>query len=396
MPLHIIRNDITHMEVDAIVNAANASLLGGGGVDGAIHAAAGPELLEACRALGGCRVGQAKLTEAYRLPCRYVIHTVGPRWRGGMLGERRQLASCYREALALAAEHSCETVAFPLISAGTYGYPKDKAMKVALDTIGDFLEQHDMTVFLVLFGQESTALGRKLDADIKEYIDEHYVREHGPLYNRRERHDAAESMVFDGEAWESVALRPPKASGPASRPGDTLTFSKPAENTAVEEAEDGTAAPAAPRPMTGPGLPKPKAAPSPPMQNAAASQDSIALEHLFDELDESFQQMLLRKIDESGMTDAQCYKKANIDRKLFSKIRNDVQYKPKKTTAIAFAVALELDINETEELLRKAGYALSNSRKFDVIIAYFIEHRKYNIYEINETLFYYDQSLLGA
>ena len=396
MPLHIIRNDITHMEVDAIVNAANASLLGGGGVDGAIHAAAGPELLEACRALGGCRVGQAKLTEAYRLPCRYVIHTVGPRWRGGMLGERRQLASCYREALALAAEHSCETVAFPLISAGTYGYPKDKAMKVALDTIGDFLEQHDMTVFLVLFGQESTALGRKLDADIKEYIDEHYVREHSPLENRRERYEAAESAAFDGDVWESVALRPPKESGPASRPGDTLTFSRPAESAAVEEAEDGAAAPAALGPTAGPGLPKPKAAPGPPVQYAAARQDSIALERLLDELDESFQQMLLRKIDESGMTDAQCYKKANIDRKLFSKIRNDVQYKPKKTTAIAFAVALELDMDETEELLRKAGYALSNSRKFDVIIAYFIEHRKYNIYEINETLFYYDQSLLGA
>ena len=396
MPLHIIRNDITHMEVDAIVNAANASLLGGGGVDGAIHAAAGPELLEACRALGGCRVGQAKLTEAYRLPCRYVIHTVGPRWRGGMLGERRQLASCYREALALAAEHSCETVAFPLISAGTYGYPKDKAMKVALDTIGDFLEQHDMTVFLVLFGQESTALGRKLDADIKEYIDEHYVSEHSPLENRRERYEAAESAAFDGDVWESVALRPPKESGPASRPGDTLTFSRPAESAAVEEAEDGAAAPAALGPTAGPGLPKPKAAPGPPVQYAAARQDSIALERLLDELDESFQQMLLRKIDESGMTDAQCYKKANIDRKLFSKIRNDVQYKPKKTTAIAFAVALELDMDETEELLRKAGYALSNSRKFDVIIAYFIEHRKYNIYEINETLFYYDQSLLGA
>ena len=467
MPLHIIRNDITHMEVDAIVNAAHASLLGGGGVDGAIHAAAGPELLEACRALGGCRVGQAKLTEAYRLPCRYVIHTVGPRWRGGMLGERRQLASCYREALALAAEHSCETVAFPLISAGTYGYPKDKAMKVALDTIGDFLEQHDMTVFLVLFGQESTALGRKLDADIKEYIDEHYVSEHRPPSNRREREEtpvpdsaAFDAALRDQRAWESAAVsfrreeeaqesvpaqaplwdeiteslpiqaplwdeiteslpiqlpledeitesvpvQSPRESASDTGHSDTGAFSWP-KAAGAPQAKKPETAPRADRPATAPAPhrprmsarpPRPMAPARPPVPHTAAKQEAIELEHLFDELDESFQQMLLRKIDESGMTDAQCYKKANIDRKLFSKIRNDVQYKPKKTTAIAFAVALELDMDETEELLRKAGYALSNSRKFDVIIAYFIEHRKYNIYEINETLFYYDQSLLGA
>ena len=329
MPLEIVRNDITKMAVDAIVNAAKESLLGGGGVDGCIHRAAGPELLRECRTLGGCRIGEAKITGAYRLPCRYIIHTVGPVWNGGKYGEREKLASCYRTSLALAKEHGCETVAFPLISSGIFGYPKDQALRVAVDTISEFLAENDMTVYLVIFSRTAYAIGNKLFADIAAYIDDHYVDAHTD--SRRER------MRRMGVV-ESRML------------------------TAYEDAP------------------------------VAASGLDEALAHL----DAGFSETLLKLIDRSGKKDSEIYKKANVDRKLFSKIRNNPDYKPSKTTAIAFAIALELNLDETRDLVARAGYALSASSKFDVIIEYFIRQKKYDIFEINEALFAFDQSLLGA
>ena len=324
MPLHMVRNDITTMKVDAIVNAAKNSLLGGGGVDGAIHCAAGPELLEECRTLGGCPTGQAKITKGYRLPATYVIHTVGPIWRGGSHGERELLISAYRSSLELALEHGCQTVAFPLISSGAYGYPKDQALKVAVDTIGDFLLCHDMTVYLVIFDRAAYTIGGKLFNNIAAYIDDHYVDEHTQI--RRDM--SMESEPLEARLWCDSA--------------------------------------------------------------------SFSLDEALSQLDESFSQMLLRKIDERGITDAQCYKKANIDRKLFSKIRSDIHYKPSKPTAMAFAIALELPLEEAQELLQKAGFAFSHASKFDIIVEYFIAHQNYNIFEINEALFAFDQSLLGG
>lgn len=339
MPLQIIRNDITKVACDAIVNAANTSLLGGGGVDGCIHRAAGPELLAECRTLGGCDVGQAKITGGYRLPCRYVIHTVGPIWRDGRHGERVLLRACYNNSLRLALEYGCKTVAFPLISAGAYGYPPEEALSIATQTIGDFLQQQDMEVLLVIFDRRSFSIGKKRFHDIQQFIDDCYAD--APLEIRRLRREMQ-----------------------TARPAANRTF--------------------------------PEDVPPAAMQLSEKCFSMGSLRDALGEIDESFSQMLLRKIDEKGMTDAQCYKKANIDRKLFSKIRGNVQYRPSKITAIAFALALELPLAETQELLGKAGFTLSHSSRFDIIVEYFIRQGNYNVLEINEALFAFDQSLIGA
>ena len=348
MPLQIVRNDITKMKVDAIVNAANESLLGGGGVDGCIHRAAGPELLVECETLHGCKTGSAKITKGYKLPCKYVIHAVGPRWYDGRHGERERLISCYRTSLMLAKEYGCESVAFPLISSGIFGYPKDQALKVAIDTISSFLLENEMTVYIVIFDRKAYQISGKLFADIAAYIDDRYVDEHTDSHSERLRRMSAFRMEEPMPCESSVC-----------------------DEDAIEQL-------------------------IPPVSVAAAPKKAATLDDALEQIDESFSEMLLRKIDESGMTDAECYKKANIDRKLFSKIRSDKLYKPSKPTAIAFAIALELSLDETKDMLMKAGFALSHSNKFDIIIEYFIENENYNVFEINEALFAFDQSLLGA
>ena len=316
------------MRADAIVNVANESLLGGRGVDGDIHRAAGPELLTECHTLNGCKTGQAKITKGYRLPAKFVIHTVGPIWRGGGHGERELLVSAYRSSLELALANRCEAVAFPLISSGVYGYPKDQALKVAVDTIGEFLLSHDMTVYLVIFDRVAYTIGGKLFADVAAYIDDRYVEDYTDRGETQRRRMTLATMPLESELAPAQAL--------------------------------------------------------------------AGLNEALSKLDESFSQMLLRKIDERGITDAQCYKKANSDRKLCSKIRSDVHYKPSKPTAMAFAVALELPLAEAREMLEKAGFAFSHASKFDIIVEYFIAHQNYNIFEINEALFAFDQSLLGG
>lgn len=326
MPLEIIRNDITKVHADAIVNAADPSLLGGGGTDGAIHKAAGPGLLAECKSLGGCKAGEAKITKGYDLPAKYVIHTVGPVWHDGSSGEEKVLSDCYKNSLELAKQHKLESVAFPLISSGTFGYPRDKALSAAISAIGEFLLKNDMTVYLVVYDSSSFMLSEKLFSSIKQYIDDNYIEERVPDF-RRDR--IRENLVRE-------------------------------------------------------------------YPNAAVFRSERSLDDVVRNLDDTFSQMLLRLIDEKGMKDSETYKKANIDRKLFSKIRNDIYYKPSKQTAVAFAVALELNLDETRDLLGRAGFALSRSCHFDMIIQYFIEHDNYDIFEINEALFAFEQNLIGA
>lgn len=327
MPYEIIRADITKMRVDAIVNAANESLLGGGGVDGAIHRAAGPELLAECRTLHGCKTGDAKVTKGYRLPAKYIIHTVGPVWHGGRHDEEKLLTSCYRRSLEEAEKYGCESVAFPLISSGVYGYPKAQALKIAVDTVTAFLTHADMTVYIIVFDRGSLHISEELYGDIRRFIDENYVEEHEDDADARCRR---------------------------------MNLAAPCED-----------------------------------MRAAPIECESSLEDMIGSLDESFSQMVLRKIDEKGIKDSECYKKANMDRKLFSKVRNP-DYRPSKPTAVALGLALELPRDEFDDLLMKAGFVLSRSSKFDVIIEYFLSKGVYDINEINATLFEFDQSTLGT
>lgn len=333
MPFTIIRQDITRMQVDAIVNAANTDLVMGGGVCGAIFKAAGAAKLQAaCDKVAPIKTGGAAITPGFNLPAKFVIHAAGPVYRHWNAEQNEHLLrSAYTESLKLAHRHKCQSIAFPLISGGIYGYPKDEALQVATAAIKDFLADHDMDVYLAIFDRVAFAVSEELLGAVESYIDENYVETHA--VRRRELLEV--------------------------------------EYRAMREA------------MPVPSIAAPMAA-------------SKGLDDLIDELDEPFNTTLLRLIDAKGKTDAEVYKRANIDRKLFSKIRTGKGYMPGKRTILALAIALELTLDETDDLLERAGYALSHSQKFDVIVEYFIVSGKFDIFEINEVLFKYDQPLLGA
>ena len=316
MPFTIIRNDITKLNVDAIVNAANTSLQMGGGVCGAIFSAAGADRLQAaCDSLAPIKTGEAVITQGFKLPAKYIIHAAGPVYRDGKHGEEALLRSCYTNALDLAVKHKCESIAFPLISSGIYGYPKAEALRVATDAIRDFISEHDIDVSLVVFDKAAFAMSEELLGKVESYIDEHYVEE--KQVKRREFLDVEKKAISDA---------------------DMVSLSMPMM------AEEAVAAPA-----------------------------GANLEDLIGNLDESFSATLLRLIDATGKKDAEIYRRANIDRRLFSKIRSNAGYTPSKQTVLAFAVALELNLGQTADLLERAGFALSHSRKFDVIVEYFIQ-----------------------
>ena len=342
MPLQIIRQDITKMRVDAIVNTTNEEMIGYSGVDLAIHTIAGTELDAECSKLAPLGLGQAKLSGAYGLPCKYVIHTSGPIWRGGLVGESIILRSCYIESLKLAVKSGCCSIAFPLISSGVYGYPKDQVLKFAIQTITEFLFDHELMVYLCVFDKESYSFSQKLFSDIQEFINDEYVDEHDEDFYE----------AFDGSI-------------------DEMPMAKCIQAPMCADAMM-------------------------PRKRETSSADGKSLREYMKQMDRSFQEMLFDLIDESDMSDVECYKKANVDKRTFSKIKSNKDYKPSKQTVIAFAISLQLDMDTTQELLATAGFTLSRSKVFDKIIRYFIHNGNYDIFEINEALFEFDQVLLGC
>lgn len=341
MPFSIVRNDIARVRADVLVNAANERLAAGGGVCGAIFEGAGASgMAAACAQIGHCPTGSAVTTPGFDLPCRWVVHAVGPIWRGGSHGERDLLRSCYRSLFAEVARLGATSVAFPLISAGIFGYPVREALDVARAEASAFLDDHpDVEVTLVVFTRDVVAQGVALLGELREYVDDAYVDNSLHLRDR-----SAELRELC--APEPCPAAPPSAAPSCAAPGDLGTPDELVER----------------------------------------------LEHL----DASFSEALLALVDERGLTDAQVYRRANLSRQLFSKIRSQPDYRPSKPTAVALALALGLTLPQTQELLAHAGLTLSRSSKFDVIVEFYLARGVHDVMAVNEALFAFDQPLLGS
>lgn len=328
MPIKMIRDNIAKVTADAIACPTDAQFSHGGGIDAVIHAAAGEELYDACLAAGELRVGEAVVTSAYRLPSKYVIHTVGPVWQGGSAGEEYLLRSCYASVLRLAVENKCKSLAIPLISSGAFGFPKDKVLKIAIDEISRFLFDNELLVYIVVFDKTSYSISRKLFADVTSYID---------------------------GAQDIFAQRQ------ASRPFVCMSECAPIG------------------------------------RRSSAPSGRKMLDEMLRDMDKGFAETLFDYIDKKGLSDVECYKRANVDKKTFSKIKCNKNYRPSKITAVSFAIALRLDKRETEHLLNTVGMSLSRSSKFDLIIEYFITTGNYkDIFEVNEVLYQFDVATLGV
>lgn len=355
MPFAIVRNNLLAVHADALVNSANHKPVVGHGVDSAIYQKAGSKLLAARELIGDISYGDAAITPGFDLDAKFVIHAVTPIWNGGEQGETKLLENCYIRSLQLALTHKCESFAFPLLVAGNNGFPRELALQIAVHAIRQFLADHEMQIYLVVFDKKSFVLSGSRFSSVKSFIDEQFVRElvmeEFELEDLREDYDIEEVRRSYGRRRRRTSDTPPRlcmSAAPMERP-----------------------------PKSGSGFPS-------------------DLENMLKNLDESFSQSLTRMISQRGLTDPEVYKKANVDRKLFSKIRSNRNYRPKKTTAVAFAIALQLTLDETRAFLAKAGYAMSHSSKFDIIIEYFLHEHNYNVFEINETLFAFDQPLIGC
>ncbi len=369
MAFKIIRNDITKVAADAIVNTANPDPGYAAGVDSAVYAAAGKEALLAERKkIGKMNVGQASVTPAFALNAKYIIHTVGPAWVDGKHGELADLRNCYVNSLNLAQKLGCDSIAFPLIATGIYGFPKAEALRIAISEFSDFLLKADMEIILVVFDKESFVLSDKVFSDVDSYIDENYASEQIKEEYGSEKAYSFFSGKRSGRFFQDRRIASRFDESVLCTEDDITLETTGEEEDLYEEFCEEEA-----------------------VEEDAGSSLNEKVLHVAD----TWQESLFHIIDEKGYTDTEVYKRANIDRKLFSKIRGNTAYQPKKITAVAFALALRLNLDETKDLLGRAGYALSPSSVFDLIIEYFIEHGVYDSYTINLALFEHDQPLLG-
>ena len=345
MPMEIVRQDITKMQVDAIVNPTNLYMDPGGGTDLAVHQAAGPQMTARCRELGVCPVGSVRVTPGFALPCRYVIHTAGPDWYQDDCADAL-LASCYRESLHQAVNLGCRSIAFPLIAAGTNGFPRRVALEIATQMIEEFLQHQDMTVYLVVFDKQAYEMSAELFRDVRAYIDDYYVE-------GCERQEEANYHRLMRSEMSPAPIAPPVCSAPDRKLSKSMF--------------------------------------------AAEETDAMDLASMLQQMDKSFSPTLLDYIDAAGISDVEAYKRSNVDKKTFSKIRCNEQYRPSKVTAVSFAIGLKLSYDQATHLLSTAGMCLSHANKFDVIIEYFLKSGNYlDIFEVNEVLYQFDQPLLGV
>lgn len=373
MSFNLIRKDITTIKADAIVNTANTRPIVGGGVDFAIYLKAGHDLLVERKKIGVILSGEARITSAFNLPAEIIIHTVSPYVNDD--NSEVLLRKCYRNALNLAVEHGCDSIAFPLIGAGTCGFPSQVALEIATEEITSFLENNELEVYLTVLDRKSFKISNALFDEVKSYIDDVEAEEKLREYR------------YMDIAFASLNAKPTgMASKSRKAEADIPSWMRLEERDRKIKHE----------------LPEEKADDvdevyaEPCVDVSCLDSAELNWNEVVNQKEEGFSEYLMKKIIESGRTDADVYKRANLDRKLFSKIRNDKNYKPKKYTALALAISLQLDKEEALNLIGKAGYTLTRSSKGDLIIEYCLDHNKYNIIEINEVLYHYDQPLLGS
>lgn len=334
MPFKIVRNDITKMNTEAIVNTANDHATVGTGCDSAVYRAAGYEELLRYRTekIGFVPEGEAFITPGFKLSAKYIIHAVSPLYRGGDRGEESKLRSCYRRSLQLARENNIRSIAFPLIGTGGFGYPKEEGMRIAADEINAFLFGNDMMIYLVVFDAGSTRLGEKLYPDLEAYIDRHYVERRW-----------TEEYKFPCDASVSAPMPAPARARPKifklSSPGSAFLDFEGRHESRLNE----------------------------------------RMKHLSD----TFSQYLMYLIREKGMENAEVWKRAIVDKKVFSKMKNNPDYHPQKLTALCLCVGAQLNLDEAKDLLARAGYALSPCDKTDIIFSYFIENGIYDMIELD-------------